>query len=117
MTRNTDLTKVIGFFDVRCPKCGKHHGWHGLYADRPPCPQCTHQEEINMIVEQKRFRDSDAFCMTQTLLYDHKGNLSPSEQEFIRNMYRRHRDGEPYMSAQVASIKRIHNAKVREVAP
>jgi len=36
---------ATGFYDARCPKCGKRFGWHGRLTDKPACPRCGHRDD------------------------------------------------------------------------
>lgn len=101
--------EIIGFFDARCSKCGTKIGWHGTFADRPPCRKCSHIETVNLSVEAKALLDGDCFCMVQNLLYEHKHQLSETEKVFLANMYKKRLAKEEYSATQISSIKRIHN--------
>lgn len=35
--------------DATCPRCGFHIGWPGKVTDRPPCPECGHQVDMEAL--------------------------------------------------------------------
>lgn len=107
-----NVNQITGFFDARCGKCGARIGWYGKLTDRPPCRKCSHVDTVNLSAEAKALLNGDCFCMIQTLLYEHKNELSETEKTFLVNMYKKHQAKEPYGDAQISSIKRIHKEKV-----
>ena len=35
---------IRAFMDASCPECHTHIGWLGSLSDKPPCPNCGHQD-------------------------------------------------------------------------
>jgi len=108
-----DVNQTTGFFDARCSKCGTKIGWYGTLTDRPSCRKCSHIETVNLSAEAKALLDGDCFCMIQTLLHEHKSELSETEKVFLLNMYKKHQAKEPYSDVQISSIKRIHKKRCK----
>jgi len=105
-TGEIDIEKIVGFFDGRCPKCGKRIGWIGRLEDRPACQQCGDTGDNTPTQEQQRIAQINARILSRF-----PGNaLSETERIFAKNMADK-TDG--YTAKQVANINRIYKSVTR----
>jgi len=103
--QDTNDMTGYGFWDKKCPDCGRRYGWRGKENDDPGCPQCKKiKQEHSPKAAQAKMTQMKCHMRAQEIFDEHKKRLGATELAFIHAMTKKRK----YTVQQVNNVNRMY---------